>query len=84
MSPRARVAAIRAAILEGDTFTPDCPHCAESWAVLQLDDARDVYVAKLARDDCPQHRIQQIRRALAIIDQRFDLLMRSAASPSVH
>jgi len=83
MTPRARVAAIRAAFLEGDTFTPDCPHCAESQAVLTLDHARAAYVAELQRDDCPRHRIQRIRRALALIDERFDLLMRPAA-PSVH
>jgi hypothetical protein len=79
MSPRARVAAIRAAILEGDTFTPDCPHCAESQAVLILDDARDAYVTELQRDDCPPYRVQQIRRVLLIIDDRFELLMRPAA-----
>jgi hypothetical protein len=83
MSPRVRVAAIRAAILEGDTFTPDCPHCAESRAVLIFDQARAAYVAELARDDCPRHRTQRIRRALAIIDERFDLLMTPAA-PGVH
>jgi len=70
-------------IEQGASFDPGCPHCAETRAVLNLDHMRDMYLADLQRDACAPHRIQQIRRVLAIIDERFDLLMRPAA-PGVH
>jgi hypothetical protein len=78
------IAAIRTQIIEnGDRFDQHCPHCAETRAVPILDEARDLYVAELQRDDCPRHRVQRIRRVLALIEERFDLLMRPDA-PGVH
>jgi len=88
MNRRDRVAQVRASVLasiqRGERpFDHACVQCAESKAVLILDDARGAHLAELARDDCPRYRMQRIRRVLAIIDERFDLLMRPAA-PGVH
>jgi len=61
---------------EGGRLAPGCAHCAETLAVQILDHERDLYLAELQRDDCPRHRIQHIRRVLAAIDERFNLLTR--------
>jgi hypothetical protein len=87
MNRRNRIAVIRGQMLAnvaaGEEPFDRCPHCLEAQAALNLDDVRAAYVAELSRDDCPRHRVQRIRRMLAIIDERFDLLMRPAA-PGVH
>jgi hypothetical protein len=70
-------------IERGERLDPRCIHCAETKAVIILDHVRDRCVAELSRDDCPRHRVQRIRRVPAVIDERFDLLMRLAA-PGVH
>jgi hypothetical protein len=83
---RHRIAAIRAHVLAAgnDAFEAECPCCAEAVMTLIQDDAREHYVAELQRDDCPRHRVQQIRRAIAVLDSWIALLCMPRPSNRVH
>jgi broad-specificity NMP kinase len=60
-----------------------CHHCAESALYVVLRAAADEYKDEISRDDYPQSRLEEMRKILAALNQKIELIEKPAA-PGVH